>query len=84
MAKGLLKNTYIPTLQERYHRQVIRRRRQLIRDQIKAQNGSSESAVSNHLITVGNKDSDQEDQVFYLYIYQVIVILVTYPCLSIT
>ncbi len=38
LAKGLLKNIYIPTLQERYHRQVIRRRCQLINDRVRVQN----------------------------------------------
>lgn len=38
LAKGLLKNIYIPTLQERHHRQVTRRRRQLINDRVRVQN----------------------------------------------
>ena len=38
LAKGLLKNIYIPTLQERDHRQVTRRRRQLINDRVRVQN----------------------------------------------
>ena len=38
LAKDLLKNIYIPTLQERYHRQVIRRRRQLLKDRVRVQN----------------------------------------------
>lgn len=38
LAKGLLRGIYIPTLQERYHRQVIRRRRQLINDRVRVQN----------------------------------------------
>ena len=37
LAKGLLKRVWVPTEKERYHRQVIRRRRQLIRDRIRAQ-----------------------------------------------
>ncbi len=38
LAKGLLKEIYVPTRQERYHRQVIRRRRQLINDRVRVQN----------------------------------------------
>jgi transposase len=38
LAKDLLKEIYVPTRQERYHRQVIRRRRQLITDRIRVQN----------------------------------------------
>lgn len=38
LAKGLLKEIYVPTLQERYHRQVIRRRRQLLNDRVRSQN----------------------------------------------
>jgi transposase len=38
LAKGLLRSIYVPSLQERYHRQVIRRRRQLIRDRVRTQN----------------------------------------------
>jgi len=38
LAKDLLKGVYVPTRQERYHRQVIRRRRQLISDRIRLQN----------------------------------------------
>jgi transposase len=37
LAKSMLKAVWIPTEKERYHRQVIRRRRQLIRDRIRAQ-----------------------------------------------
>ena len=37
LAKGLLKRVWVPTEKERYHRQVIRRRRQLIGDRIRAQ-----------------------------------------------
>jgi len=38
LAKDLLKGIYIPTRKERYHRQVIRRRRQLVRDRVRIQN----------------------------------------------
>ena len=38
LAKDLLRKIYVPTRQERYHRQVIRRRRQLINDRIRVQN----------------------------------------------
>ena len=37
LAKGLLKRVWVPTEKERYHRQVIRRRRQLVRDRIRTQ-----------------------------------------------
>jgi transposase len=38
LAKDLLKQIYVPTVKERYHRQVIRRRRQLIGDRVRVQN----------------------------------------------
>lgn len=38
LAKNLLKQIYVPTVKERYHRQVIRRRRQLIGDRVRVQN----------------------------------------------
>ena len=38
LAKGLLKRTWVPTEEERYHRQVIRRRRQLVGDRVRVQN----------------------------------------------
>ncbi|MBW2465657.1 MAG: IS110 family transposase [Deltaproteobacteria bacterium] len=37
LAKGMLKRVWVPTEKERYHRQVIRRRRQLIRDRTRTQ-----------------------------------------------
>jgi transposase len=37
LAKGLLKQVYVPTPQERSHRQVVRRRRQLIHDRVRVQ-----------------------------------------------
>jgi len=37
LAKGLLKRVWVPTEKERYHRQVIRRRRQLVGDRIRTQ-----------------------------------------------
>jgi transposase len=37
LAKGMLKRVWVPTEKERYHRQVIRRRRQLIGDRIRSQ-----------------------------------------------
>ena len=38
LAKGLLKGVWVPTEQERYHRQVVRRRRQLRGDRNRSQN----------------------------------------------
>ena len=38
LAKGLLKRIFVPSKQECYHRQVVRRRRQLIGDRIRVQN----------------------------------------------
>lgn len=38
LAKGMLKRVYVPTPEERFHRQVIRRRRQLIEDRVRTQN----------------------------------------------
>ena len=38
LAKDLLKQVYVPTVKERYHRQVIRRRRQLVGDRVRVQN----------------------------------------------
>lgn len=38
LAKGLLKEIWVPSEQERYQRQVIRRRRQLIGDRVRTQN----------------------------------------------
>jgi transposase len=38
LAKGLLKKIYVPSNQERFHRQVIRRRRQIVRDRVRVQN----------------------------------------------
>jgi transposase len=37
LAKGMLKRVWVPTEKERYHRQVIRRRRQLVRDRTRTQ-----------------------------------------------
>ena len=37
LAKGMLKRVWVPTEKGRYHRQVIRRRRQLVRDRIRTQ-----------------------------------------------
>jgi transposase len=37
LAKGMLKRVWVPTEKERYHRQVIRRRRQFIGDRIRTQ-----------------------------------------------
>ena len=37
LAKGLLKQVWVPSEEERYHRQVVRRRRQLIRDRVRTQ-----------------------------------------------
>lgn len=38
LSKGLLKRVWVPSEEERFHRQVIRRRRQLIRDRVRVQN----------------------------------------------
>ena len=38
LAKGLLKSIWVPSAKERFHRQVIRRRRQLVGDRIRTQN----------------------------------------------
>jgi transposase len=38
LANGMLKRVHVPTKEECYHRQVIRRRRQLVRDRIRIQN----------------------------------------------
>jgi transposase len=38
LAKGMLKRIYVPTPEERAHRNVIRRRRQLIQDRVRVQN----------------------------------------------
>lgn len=38
LAKGMLKRVHVPTKEERYHRQVIRRRRQLVNDRVRSQN----------------------------------------------
>ena len=38
LAKGMLKRVWVPSAQERGHRQVIRRRRQLIGDRVRTQN----------------------------------------------
>lgn len=38
LAKGLLKQIYVPSKEERFHRQVIRRRRQIVRDRVRVQN----------------------------------------------
>jgi len=38
LAKGLLKRVWVPSEEERYHRQVPRRRRQLIGDRVRTQN----------------------------------------------
>jgi transposase len=37
LAKGMLKRVWVPSEQERFHRQVIRRRRQLIGDRVRIQ-----------------------------------------------
>ena len=38
LAKGLLKRVWVPSEEERYHRQVVRRRRQLVGDRVRVQN----------------------------------------------
>ena len=37
LAKGLLKRVWVPSEEELFHRQVIRRRRQLVRDRVRTQ-----------------------------------------------
>jgi transposase len=37
LAKGLLKRSWVPSEEELFHRQVIRRRRQLVRDRVRTQ-----------------------------------------------
>lgn len=37
LAKGMLKRAWVPSEEERYHRQVVRRRRQLVRDRVRTQ-----------------------------------------------
>ena len=38
LAKRMLKRVWVPSVEQRYHRQVIRRRRQLIGDRVRTQN----------------------------------------------
>jgi len=38
LAKGMLRRMWVPSVEERYHRQVTRRRRQLIGDRVRGQN----------------------------------------------
>jgi len=38
LSKGMLKRVWVPSKEERFHRQVTRRRRQLIRDRVRIQN----------------------------------------------
>lgn len=38
LSKGMLKRVWVPSVEERYHRQVVRRRRQLIQDRVRTQN----------------------------------------------
>ena len=38
LSKGLLSQIYVPSRQERFHRQVLRRRRQIVRDRVRVQN----------------------------------------------
>jgi len=38
LARGLLKSIWVPSTEERFHRQVIRRRRQLVADRVRTQN----------------------------------------------
>jgi transposase len=38
LAKGMLRRVWVPRFEERYHRQVTRRRRQLIGDRVRTQN----------------------------------------------
>ena len=38
LSKGLLKRVWVPKAEERFHRQVVRRRRQLVTDRVRTQN----------------------------------------------
>lgn len=38
LAKGMLKRVWVPSEEERFHRQVVRRRRQLVGDRVRVQN----------------------------------------------
>ncbi|MFC1579678.1 IS110 family transposase [Thermodesulfobacteriota bacterium] len=38
LAKGMLKRVWVPSKEERFHRQVARRRRQLVEDRVRTQN----------------------------------------------
>jgi len=38
LSKGLLKSVWVPSLDQRYHRQVLRRRQQLVQERIRVQN----------------------------------------------
>ena len=38
LTRGLLKSVWVPSAEERFHRQVIRRRRQLVGDRVRTQN----------------------------------------------
>jgi len=38
LSKDMLKRVWVPSPRERYHRQVVRRRRQLVRDRVRIQN----------------------------------------------
>lgn len=38
LSKGMLKRVWVPSIEDRYHRQVFRRRCQLVRDRVRVQN----------------------------------------------
>ena len=52
LAKGMLKRVWVPNKEERYHRQVSRRRRQLIKDRVRTQN-RIKSELQFHGIDIG-------------------------------
>ena len=52
LAKGMLKDVWVPTKEERFHRQVSRRRRQLIKDRIRTQ-GRIKSELQFYGIDIG-------------------------------
>jgi len=52
LAKGMLKRVWVPSKEERYHRQVSRRRRQLIKDRVRTQ-GRIKSELQFYGIDIG-------------------------------
>lgn len=52
LAKGMLKRVWVPSKEEQYHRQVSRRRRQLIKDRVRTQ-GRIKSEIQFYGIDIG-------------------------------